>query len=137
MKKHIDSVHEGKKPFMCEFCGYGCLLKSSMNRHVASVHDGNKPFRCEFCDYSCAVKSNMNKHIASIHPSELKEDTEMINEIEKPCKKYFCYVCEKDTWFGKVDHIEKFHSEKDGNLTCPKCEKIFAKFDLCWFTFIV
>ena len=48
--------------------------------------------------------------------------------MKKGRKKYFCYVCEKEILTGKVDHIKKFHSHKDGNKTCPKCGKTFLKF---------
>ena len=41
--RHVDSFHEGKKPFDCHFCDYSCA-KKNMKKHVESVHDGKKPF---------------------------------------------------------------------------------------------
>ena len=61
MKKHVASVHEGKKPFKCDLCGYRGSDKGNLKRHVSSVHEGNKPFKCEICDYSCSLKDNMEK----------------------------------------------------------------------------
>ena len=58
MNKHVESVHERKKPFNCD---YSCSQKSKMNKHVVSVHEGEKPFECDICDYSCSLKSKMNK----------------------------------------------------------------------------
>ena len=46
MDSHITSVHEGKKPFKCEFCEYTTAYKSDMKKHVALVHEGKKPFKC-------------------------------------------------------------------------------------------
>ena len=34
MKKHVATVHEKKKPFKCEVCGYIFALKADMKRHV-------------------------------------------------------------------------------------------------------
>ena len=36
-----------------------------MKRHVESVHEGKKPFKCELCDYTCAEKGNLKVHVES------------------------------------------------------------------------
>ena len=59
LKKHVESVHEGKKPFDCYICDYSCAKKNIMKYYVESVHEGRKPFDCDICDYSCAKKSVM------------------------------------------------------------------------------
>ena len=67
MNRQFASVHEGKKPFKCDFCDYSCSLKNKM-QHVASVHEGKKPFKCDICDYYiCSQKNAMNQHGASVH----------------------------------------------------------------------
>ena len=53
--------------FKCEICGYSCSRKADLKKHVASVHDGKKLFKCEICDYSCSKKSYLEKHVASDH----------------------------------------------------------------------
>ena len=30
MKKYLESIHEKKKPFRCEMCGYSCPQKVSV-----------------------------------------------------------------------------------------------------------
>ena len=42
----IAPVHEGKKPFKCDFCDYNSSQHSNLNRHIASIHEGTKPFKC-------------------------------------------------------------------------------------------
>ena len=42
MKKHVESVHAGKKPFKCDICDYRFFRKSVMKSHVESVHGGKK-----------------------------------------------------------------------------------------------
>ena len=57
MNRHVESVHEGKKPFKCDICDYRDALKrGQINRHVASVHEEKKPFKCDICDYNCSQK---------------------------------------------------------------------------------
>ena len=54
LDKHIQAVHEGKKPFQCEFCLYATAEKHTLTIHIQAVHEGKKPFQCEFCDYAAA-----------------------------------------------------------------------------------
>ena len=44
LKKHIKSVHEGFKPFMCKICEYKAGLGSNLKKHIERVHEGIKPF---------------------------------------------------------------------------------------------
>ena len=54
MNRHVSSVHEGKKPFKCDFCDYSCSRKGDMNRHVSTVYESKKSFKCGICDYTCS-----------------------------------------------------------------------------------
>ena len=38
-----------------------------MNRHIESVHEGKKPFECQVCDFYSSLKADMTKHVKSIH----------------------------------------------------------------------
>ena len=42
LKKHIEAVHEGKKPFVCPRKSSRFARKQDLNRHVKAVHDGVK-----------------------------------------------------------------------------------------------
>ena len=42
LKRHVASVHEGKKPHKCLSCGSSFSEKSKLNIHVAVIHDGKK-----------------------------------------------------------------------------------------------
>jgi hypothetical protein len=53
MKKHIESVHERKKPLKSDICDYSFSQKQDTNKHVASVYEGKKPFKCDICEYIC------------------------------------------------------------------------------------
>ena len=47
---HIESVHGGIKPFMCNDCDKDFSLEGNLNGHIESVHEGKKPLKCNFCD---------------------------------------------------------------------------------------
>ena len=38
MKLHVETVHEGKKPFQCDFCTARFPQKSQLKNHTESVH---------------------------------------------------------------------------------------------------
>ena len=67
LKRHIATLHDGKKPFKCNVCDASFAQKAHLNTHVASVHEGKKPFHCNICDASFAQKPHLNTHVASIH----------------------------------------------------------------------
>ena len=70
MNKHIGSIHDAKKSFVCGFCQKYCSQKSTLSLDITSVHDGKKPFECEFCVKSFSKKSSLNTHIGCIHDSK-------------------------------------------------------------------
>ena len=35
-----------KKSFSCEICHYGFASKKDVKRHIKTVHEGKKPFKC-------------------------------------------------------------------------------------------
>ena len=41
--RHMESVHEGIKPFKCNICNYNAAQKWILKRHIESVHEGLKP----------------------------------------------------------------------------------------------
>ena len=70
LKRHTESVHEGKKPFSCAFCDSRFSQKKGLESHVDSVHEEKKQFKCGFCDKWFAFKHNLNRHIKYVHEKE-------------------------------------------------------------------
>ena len=57
-------VHEKKRTFICEECGYATKYWSLLKMHMDSVHKlGEKKFKCEDCDYAAYRKVNLKHHI--------------------------------------------------------------------------
>ena len=67
MNRHVASVYEKKKPFLCEICDYHCSRKDAMKRHLVSVHEEKKPFKCELCNYRCSRKEHLKFHVQVVH----------------------------------------------------------------------
>ena len=67
LKKHIETVHEGIKPFKCKTCDYETAHKPHLKKHVESVHEGFKPFKCTICEYRAGHKSALKTHTKSVH----------------------------------------------------------------------
>ena len=42
---HIESIHEGKKPFICHVCAAAFAQKGTLNGHIESIHEGKKPLK--------------------------------------------------------------------------------------------
>ena len=94
MKKHVATVHEGQKTFVCPSgsnkqdihghmlanvhesqklsfdcpkCSQTFSRREIMKEHVAIVHDGQKPFDCPHCSKAFGYKINMKRHMATVH----------------------------------------------------------------------
>ena len=67
LKRHLQTVHEGKKPYKCDICDSSFSEKAKLKAHISIVHEGKKPFQCNICDASFTTKQNLNMHIASVH----------------------------------------------------------------------
>ena len=99
MNKHIDVIHEEKKPYQCSICEYRCTMKGKMNRHINSVHEGKKPHKCSICDHCFALKHQLKVHISAIHDGK------------KPNKCSICDRCFALKQQLKV-HIDAIHDGK-------------------------
>ena len=109
LKRHISSVHEGKKPNDCGQCGKKFAQKTALEQHVLTVHEGNKSFKCKICRKYFGQPQNLKSHINAVH-----------NKI-KPHK---CQIC-KETFPAKINmtqHIAQKHSGLKP-FKCQMCDK--------------
>ena len=49
LKKHVQMVHEGQRPYKCEHCDKAFTRKRYLTGHVLVVHEGKKPWECDIC----------------------------------------------------------------------------------------
>ena len=46
LKKHVEAVHEGIKPFKCSVCDVKFANKQHLKKHIETIHEEIKPFKC-------------------------------------------------------------------------------------------
>ncbi|ALC42910.1 CG11456 [Drosophila busckii] len=61
LSKHIKTVHNKIKPFICNVCGKKTARKASLIIHMRQ-HTGEKPLTCEQCKFSTRDPSSLFKH---------------------------------------------------------------------------
>ena len=87
MKKHIEAVHEGKRPYTCHICGLGAKVKSQLQSHIAAVHEKKKPFKCTLCDRSFFNRPHLKKH----------------QDVHENVRPHSCHIC--DAKFKRKHHL--------------------------------
>ena len=90
LQRHIDSVHEARKPFVCKEagCDFSCKRKDGLQRHMSSKHAAKRDaFACPYttsdnpedaCLSTFPNKDQLRKHIARAHTY-----------------RYQCHICAK------------------------------------------
>jgi uncharacterized Zn-finger protein len=95
LRRHIQSVHEGKKPFKCQACQNTFTSSQSLNGHISSNHEGikrkTKLYPCTICGKNLTSKSHLKEHVAAVH------------EEKRPFKCEFCL----NTSFNKSNNFKK------------------------------
>ena len=67
LNRHVQGVHEGKKPFECSICNIKFARRDYLKKHV-SVHDTKKKqFNCSICNVSFTEEKELQMHVESSH----------------------------------------------------------------------
>ena len=138
MKTHVESVHEGKKPFKCDICGSYFAHKGTLKIHVDGVHKLISHI-CELCERSFKCKSGLNHHKNEFHnmgklfhcpvcQKTFKRKFEMNAHIRidhEGRKDFICSICTVS--FGRKNGLEvHFKSVHEKALKCNICDKLFG-----------
>ena len=115
------------------------LPKEALKKYDNEVTEKKKPFKCDLCISRFLSRNHLEIHVKSKHNSKdenlSKSDKDPVKKtknVKEDQKMYFCKVCEKEViQFG---HVKTFHI--DGNVKCPKCDKVFTKYEKGWFAFV-
>ena len=75
---NMDIVEENI--YRCELCDYNSSQKGNLKRHMEAVHEGKKPFKCSACDYKCSEKGSLKRHVLLLHEGKKQNSTALQNE---------------------------------------------------------
>lgn len=67
LRKHIRTVHEGRRDFKSDKCNKSFGERGNLKKHERSVHLKERPFSCSQCQSSFAFKDGLARHIALVH----------------------------------------------------------------------
>ena len=119
-KVHIETIHEGKKPFRCDTCGVNFSQKGTLNDHILRIHEKiNKRlslkrylYTCIDCDYECDSNSELKKHRWTVHKGK---------------KLFSCLLCDATytTQTSLAAHTSTVHEGK--RFSCKICNSTFTQ----------
>ena len=106
MKKHIEGVHEKKKPNKCPVCIFSSYHKSALKNHIQSVHEGKKPYKCQYCNHRCSREQNLRTHVKSQHGISTVHDK--VKPLKSNVESSFSTFVDKG---GQRKHTENVHEK--------------------------
>ena len=117
LKLHIENVHEKKKPFTCSQCDASFGRKDVLKGHIKAVHDKIKPFVCSICNHGFSARNKLKSHAKSIHKMKISDKEDLsIHERLEPYIKKLDRNCLKQTSNNEEENISK------GNIVPTKTQ---------------
>ncbi|KAJ8000600.1 hypothetical protein DPEC_G00182060 [Dallia pectoralis] len=110
LTKHQQVVHSGIRPYVCQICDKGFVIRRDLEIHLR-VHTGEKPFACSLCVKRFKRRVELNVHI-KWHNGE---------------KRHWCAYCGKG--FLDYNNLKRHKLVHTGEkpFTCSECGKCFKQ----------
>ena len=84
LNHHITTIHEGKKPYQCNYCDSQFFNMNQLKKHRVSVHE-KVSHNCDLCGKVFFQKGHLNRHTRNVHEVKKPGDNsvlEVTNESE-------------------------------------------------------
>ena len=65
-------IHNGYKPWVCEYCGKGFHQKGNYKNHRLT-HSGEKAYKCHICQKGFCRNFDLKKHTIKIHDQKVSD----------------------------------------------------------------
>ena len=103
LKTHIETAHEGKKKYVCDWtgadgqpCNKAFGWKNHLGRHIKAVHEGKKEHICDRtgadgqpCNQAFGRKDNLRTHIETVHEGKKEHVCNRTAANGQPCNQAF------------------------------------------------
>ena len=120
LQRHIETVHEGKRPIeQCPICGKEFRGSGYLKTHIDAIHNKIRKWKCEHCPLDFAHKQGFIDHVESIHKG----------------LKWQCMYCEKSypqrqalkrhKYTKHEDEINDQYKDEGTTFPCKVCQKVF------------
>ncbi|KAK9369704.1 hypothetical protein V1509DRAFT_657522 [Lipomyces kononenkoae] len=136
MRVHEQTLEERRK-FVCEYCERGFTRKHALVVHTSTVHEGRRPFVCdeEGCDKAFGHKRLLKEHIVKAHcednaKSEAGEGEELIDSSSAYVDMFFPSRVPLISQPDVIDRLAGTGYESSGRhipCTFPACQFRFAR----------
>ena len=121
---HGTGKRAAKNKFKCETCGKLFLLKSLLRKHIDAVHSGKRPFSCSYCDYKYSKRCYLAIHEAKCHSKTVVKERFQGETDEKVCSEIF-FDEDKRNGHDNIPDKQAFGTHKGGQFSCYKCLRPF------------
>ncbi|KAJ8103878.1 hypothetical protein POJ06DRAFT_204764 [Lipomyces tetrasporus] len=139
MRVHEETLEERRK-FICEYCDRGFTRKHALLVHTSTVHEGRRPFMCEveLCDKAFGHKRLLKEHIAKAHSegnnNDAKSETSKADKImELPAHIDLYFPSSRTPLIAQPDVIDRLagtgYEESGRHIPCSfaGCQFRFAR----------
>ena len=128
-KRHVHEKVKREKKHICNFCGLMKPTKFALNRHIQTVHEGLRPYECKKCKSTFKSATRMKIHIEKVHEGGTKHICiickkdcsrsdvlkQHIQTVHEHRRDYKCPQCSKDfsTQSNLNNHLKTVHRNRD------------------------
>ncbi|THV08581.1 hypothetical protein K435DRAFT_833007 [Dendrothele bispora CBS 962.96] len=83
VKRHIETTHLKKKPYICEFCGEKFPQRTSLRVHTSSKHTRDYPWKCPDCSVKYNDPARLHRHRMDVHDYVPRTTNRNVGKHEK------------------------------------------------------